>query len=160
MRRLRHFACALVWLVFAAAAWASPFHGAVTYGGLPLPGATVTVTHDGKKLTAITDQGGLYHFDDLPDGVWTIQVDMQCFEPIRTDVTVGANVQPGNFEMKLLPVDQLMAKTKLLQNPILPVPELKARPEEKNPNRLPTILHPRCRSHPKTATSKAPTVTL
>ncbi len=119
--------------MFAAAAWASPFHGAVTYGGLPLPGATVTVTHDGKKLTAITDQGGLYHFDDLPDGVWTIQVDMQCFEPIRTDVTVGANVQPGNFEMKLLPVDQLMAKTKLLQNPILPVPELKARPEEKKP---------------------------
>jgi trimeric autotransporter adhesin len=134
MHRLRYIACALVWLVFAACAWATPFHGAVTYGGLPLPGATVTATHDGKKLTAITDQGGLFHFNDLADGVWTIDVEMQCFEPIKADVTVGENVQPGNFEMKLLPTDQLMARTKVVQNPILAIPELKPRTEEKKPD--------------------------
>jgi trimeric autotransporter adhesin len=117
--------------MLAASAWASPFHGAITYGGLPLPGATVTATHDGKTLTTITDQGGLYHFDDLADGLWTIQVEMQCFDPIKADVTVGANAQPGNFEMKLLPPDQLMAKTKVVQNPILATPALKPRAEEK-----------------------------
>ncbi len=121
-------------LVSAATAFASAFHGAITYGGLPLPGATVTATHDGKKLTVVTDQGGLYHFDDLADGVWTIQVEMQCFEPIKADVTVAANVQPGNFEMKLLPQDKLLAKTKLVQNPILPIPVLKAPIEEKTPD--------------------------
>jgi hypothetical protein len=124
--------CSLV-LLSAASVFASAFHGAVTYGGLPLPGATVIATQDGKKFTTVTDQGGLYHFDDLPDGAWTIQVDMQCFEPIKSQVTVSATAQPGNFEMKLLPVDQLMAKTKVIQNPILPAPELKPRTDEKKP---------------------------
>jgi hypothetical protein len=122
-----------VWLVYAATAWASPFHGAVTYGGLPLPGATVTATHDGKTFTTVTDQGGLYRFDDLADGAWTIQVQMQCFEPIKADVTTSANAQPGDFEMKLLSADQLMAQTKVVSNPILPLPALKPRTEEKKP---------------------------
>lgn len=120
-------------LLAAANVFAREYHGAVTYGGLPLPGATVTATHDGKKLTATTDQGGLYHFDDLADGPWTIEIDMQCFEPAKTDVTIDASAQPGNFDMKLLPADQLMAKTKLLQNPILPVPALRPRSDEKKP---------------------------
>ena len=125
--------CALFSLCAAAPAWASPYHGAITFGGLPLPGATVTATHDGKKLTTVTDQGGLYHFDDLADGVWTIQVEMQCFEPIHAEVTVGANAQAGNWEMKLLPADQLLAKTKVVQNPILARPA--PRSEEKKPDR-------------------------
>jgi hypothetical protein len=122
--------CTLV-LFAATSAFASAFHGAITYGGLPLPGATVTATHDGKKLTTVTEQGGLYHFDDLADGTWTIDVEMQCFEPIHVDVTVGANVQPGNFELKLLPADQLLAKTKVVQNPILATPALKPVPDVK-----------------------------
>ncbi|MGP8252815.1 MAG: carboxypeptidase regulatory-like domain-containing protein [Terracidiphilus sp.] len=134
MRQIRNIACGLVWLVFAAFAWASPFHGAITYGDLPLPGATVTATHDGKKFTAVTDQSGLYHFDDLADGVWTIQVEMQCFEPVKAEVTVGANVQAGNWEMKLLPADRLMARTKVVQNPILATPALKSRSEEAKPD--------------------------
>ena len=120
-------------LLLATSAFASAFHGAVTYSGLPLPGATVTATHDGKKLATITDQGGLYHFDDLDDGAWTIQVEMQCFEPIKTDVTVAANAQPGNFDMKLLPVDKLMAQTKVIQNPIISIPQLTPRSDEKKP---------------------------
>ena len=121
-------------LLSAASVFAREFHGAITYGGQPLPGATVTATRDGKKLTTVTDQGGLYHFDDLADGAWTIQVEMQCFEPIRAEVTVGANMQAGNWEMKLLPADQLLAKTKVVQNPILARPELKPRSEEKKPD--------------------------
>ena len=122
--------CALA-LLCGASALASELHGAITFGGLPLPGATVTATHDGKKLTTVTDQGGLYHFDNLADGVWTIEVEMQCFEPVHAQVTVGANAQPGNWDMKLLPADQLMAKTKLLQNPIHASPGLQQRSEEK-----------------------------
>jgi hypothetical protein len=121
-------------LLSAASVFAREFHGAITYGGLPLPGATVTATHDGKKLTTITDQGGLYHFDDLADGAWTIQVEMQCFEPVHVDVTVAANAQPANFDMKLLPTDQLMAQTKVVQNPILATPALKPRAEENKPD--------------------------
>ncbi|HTW81590.1 MAG TPA: carboxypeptidase-like regulatory domain-containing protein [Terracidiphilus sp.] len=124
--------CALA-LLSAASVFAREFHGAITFAGLPLPGATITATHDGKKFTTVTDQSGLFHFDDLPDGVWTIQIDMQCFEPIRAQVTVSANAPAGNYEMKLLPADQLMARTKVVQNPILAAPALAKRPEEKKP---------------------------
>src|SRR6516225_6932477 len=51
-------------------------HGQVKFGGLPLPGATVTAQQGDKKITAITDPGGHYSFPDLPDGAWTIQVEM------------------------------------------------------------------------------------
>ena len=133
LRVLKISTLAILPLLAAASAFASAFHGAVTYAGLPLPGATVTATHDGKKLTTVTDQGGLYHFDALDDGAWTIQVDMQCFEPIKADVTVAADAQPVNFDMKLLPVDKLLAQTKVIQNPIISIPQLTPRPEEKKP---------------------------
>ena len=88
---------------------ASEYQGQVTFGGLPLPGATVTATSGGRKLTVTTDEAGRYRFDDLPDGEWTIEVSLQCFEPTRSDVTVSPQTPSGQWEMKLLPAQQLMA---------------------------------------------------
>ena len=118
--------CALVWLCAMAGAAAREYHGMVTFGGLPLPGATVTATQGAKKFTAISDQGGLYHFDDLPDGQWTIEVEMQCFQTLHAEVTIAPDTQAGKWELALLPADQLMARTKVVQNPILPQPVLVA----------------------------------
>ena len=36
------------------------YHGLVTFEGLPVPGATVTVTQGGKKLVNVTDTQGFY----------------------------------------------------------------------------------------------------
>src|ERR1700728_2285477 len=69
-------------------------HGIVTFGGLPLPGATVTATQGAKTFTVVTDQGGLYRFDDLPDGDWTLAIEMQCFETIHAQITVGTDTHP------------------------------------------------------------------
>jgi trimeric autotransporter adhesin len=102
------------------------YHGIVTFGGLPLPGATVTATQGSQKFAAVSDQGGVYHFDNLADGSWTIVVEMQCFEAIHAQATIGADTQPGKWEMKLLPVDQLLASTKVVVNPIVPRPALTA----------------------------------
>jgi hypothetical protein len=44
---------------------ASEHHGQVTFGGLPVPGATVTATKGDKRLGAVTDQQGVYTFTDL-----------------------------------------------------------------------------------------------
>ena len=66
--------CALAWLCFLTCAAASPYHGQVTFGGLPLPGATITATRGDAKFTAVSDQGGVYAFADLPDGDWKIEV--------------------------------------------------------------------------------------
>jgi hypothetical protein len=123
--------CALVWLCAFTSAWAREYHGTVTFGGLPVPGATITATQGAKKFAAVSDQGGAYHFDDLADGQWTIEVEMQCFQTIHAQVATGADTQAGKWELMLLPVDELMAGTKLVKNPILPQPAANAPPSAK-----------------------------
>jgi trimeric autotransporter adhesin len=91
-----------------------------------VPGVTVTATQGTKTLTTTSDQGGVFHFDDLPDGDWKIEVEMQCFSAIQTDVKVAPNMAAGNFELQLLPPDQLMASTKLTQAPPIAQPVLSA----------------------------------
>ena len=46
----------------AGIAAASPQRGKVTFGGLPVPGATVLVSRGDQKLSAITDPQGAYSF--------------------------------------------------------------------------------------------------
>ncbi len=84
-------------------------HGLVKFGGLPIPGATVTASRGEKKLAALTDQQGAYSFADLQDGIWTIQVEMLCFSPIKQDVNVATGAPALEFELKLLPLDEIRA---------------------------------------------------
>src|SRR5580698_2913270 len=67
---------------------ASEHHGQVTFGTLPVPGATVTITQGDKKFVAITDPKGAYAFPDLPDGTWNVRVEMLCFSTINSDVVI------------------------------------------------------------------------
>ena len=88
---------------------AAEHHGLVKFGGLPVPGATVTATQADKRFTAITDQQGAYSFADLPDGVWTVRVEMLCFAPLEKEVAVTAQAPAPEWELKLLPLDQMGA---------------------------------------------------
>jgi len=92
----------------------SEHHGTVKFGGLPLPGATVTAKpmnakEGDKTFNAISDLEGHYSFPDLPDGVWTIQVEMPLFSPMQQEVTVGAGAAAADWDLKLLPADQISA---------------------------------------------------
>jgi hypothetical protein len=125
--------CFLAWLCASSFAGASEYHGQVTFGGLPVPGATVTATQGTKSFTAVSDQGGVYNFADLPDGDWKIDVEMQCFTTIHADVTIASNTPAGKWELTPLPVDQLMARSKLTQappimQPVLVAPSTDAKP--------------------------------
>ncbi len=133
----------LVWLCVAMPAQAREYHGVVTFGGLPVPGATVTATQGSKKLSAVTDQGGVYNFNDLPDGQWTLEVEMQCFQTIHVQVAIGADTQPGKWELTLLPADQLTAITKVVKNPILPQPVQTEQSTEKKPTQTATAEMPK-----------------
>src|SRR5580698_7398352 len=93
--------------VFALAA--SPHHGVVTFGGLPLPGATVTVTQGDKKLVAVTDQQGAYSFPDLADGIWKIQVEMLCFTTINQEIGITPEAPSPTWELKLLSLEEIKA---------------------------------------------------
>src|SRR5260370_1598758 len=103
-------------------------HGLVKFGGLPVPGATITTSQADKKLVAITDQQGAYSFADLPDGVWTIQVEMLCFAPIKQDVTIAAGSPTPEWELKLLPLDEIKAAAGPTQTATSTSPQTPAAP--------------------------------
>jgi trimeric autotransporter adhesin len=100
---------------------ASEYHGQVTFGGLPVPGATVTATRADKKFVTITDQNGLFSFQDLPDGTWTVEVEMQGFTTLKQDLLIAPDAPPAKSELSMLPLDQIKAEIKP-PTPPAPVP--------------------------------------
>src|SRR3981081_781592 len=112
LRVVRILVCVALYLMTARLALASEYHGRVTFGGLPVPGATITATQGTQKIVAVSDQQGSYSFADLADGAWKIQVEMQCFSTVEQTVTIAPNVPAGSWELKLLSLDQIMAKAK------------------------------------------------
>jgi hypothetical protein len=108
-------------LMVPGLALASEYHGRVTFGGLPVPGATITASQGSQKIVALSDQQGGYSFADLADGAWKIQVEMQCFSPVEQTVTIAPNVPAGGWELKLLSLDQIMAEAKAVKAEIKPM---------------------------------------
>ena len=92
----------------------SEYHGQITFGCLPAPGATVTVIQGSKQIVTTTDLQGLYLFPDLTDGKWTIEVEMTGFTTIKQEVAIGPNAPPGKWELKLLSLDQIKVQIKPL----------------------------------------------
>lgn len=105
----------LVCLVCTATAFASEYHGWISYGGVPVPGVTITASSNGNEFVTVTDQDGAYAFQDLADDVWTIEIEMTGFEKIRQDVAVSSNTPPGRWQLKMLSLDQIRAE----KNPVL-----------------------------------------
>ncbi len=98
--------CALACLAISALV-ASEHHGVVKFGGLPLPGATVTATQGDKKVEAVANQDGAYSFPDLADGIWTMKVEMLCFAPLTKEVAVASDAPSPEWDMQLLPVSEI-----------------------------------------------------
>jgi len=86
---------------------ATEHHGQVKFGGLPVPGATVTATQTDKTFTAITDPQGAYSFADLSDGAWTIQVEMPGFAALRQEIQVGSDAPASEWGLKMLPLGEM-----------------------------------------------------
>jgi hypothetical protein len=126
---LRHL-CLLACLAISGLAVASEHHGQVTFGGLPVSGATVTATQGNRKFVAISDGQGNYSFPDLPDGPWKIDVEMSGFAALQQDVTIASGMPGIKWELKMLPLDQIIAQTKIVKaapEPA-PTPEVAAAP--------------------------------
>ena len=102
----------MAWLGTASLAAPAEYRGVVTFGGLPVPGATVTATQGQTKFVATTDLHGLYSFPGLNQGRWTVEVEMQGFAKASRDVVVGPNTEPTAWELKILPVRAIEAEIK------------------------------------------------
>jgi len=107
---------AIAWLAVSAL-WAAEYRGQVTFGGLPVPGATVTAANGDRKFVAITDLQGQYSFPDLTDGsngTWSIEIRMLGFEAVKQEVTIGPDttsyLAAPKWELKLLPLDRIKAE--------------------------------------------------
>jgi hypothetical protein len=80
--------------------------GQVMFGGVPVPGATVTATQADKKFVAITDQLGAYSFPDLAEGPFTVQVEMMGFSTVKQEITTPT----AALELKMLPMEEIHAE--------------------------------------------------
>ena len=92
-------------LLSITALTAAEHTGQVKFGGLPVPGAGVTLSQGTQKLSAVTNLQGAYAFTDIADGPWTVHVDMQLFQPQSRDIAVPS--APLEWELTPLPADQL-----------------------------------------------------
>jgi trimeric autotransporter adhesin len=133
IRRLLRSLVAVGLVVFNLVA--SEQHGEVTFGGLPVPGATVTATQGEIKFTAVTDLQGEYSFPDLADGAWTIQVEMLGFAPLQGEIMAAQGTNPAMWELKMLPLDQIHADAQLAPppKPVAPPAPATAPGEAKKP---------------------------
>jgi trimeric autotransporter adhesin len=122
-------------LMIAVTLAASEQRGVVTFGGLPVPGATVTATQGDKKITAVTDPDGAYSFPDLADGIWSIQVEMLGFSTAKGEITAGPAGQPSTWELKMLPLAQIHAEAQLAapKKPVAPAAPAPAEAKKPEP---------------------------
>jgi hypothetical protein len=90
----------VAWLAVMALA-ASEHHGIVKSNGIPVPGATVTASQGDKKLVTTTGDNGEYAFADLPDGIWTITVEMLGFAKLSREIGVTADAASPTWDLKV-----------------------------------------------------------
>ena len=128
MKQVLRGLCVVALLAASSAAVASEYHGQVMFGGLPVPGATVTVTQGGKRSVVVTDTQGFYSFPDLADGAGTIDVEMTGFAAIKQEVTIAANGAAGKWELKLLTLAQIRAVAKPVVVATVAAPQGKSAP--------------------------------
>lgn len=90
-------------LLLGLSLMAAEHRGIVRSQGLPIPGATVTATQNGRRVVTTTDETGAYHFRDLSEGVWKIEVEMVGFLPAEREFTVVDAAPPLEFDLQLRP---------------------------------------------------------
>jgi hypothetical protein len=107
--RFRALALAFVALGSAVLA-ASEHRGQVRFGAVPVHGATVQATREGKTVRAMTDPEGRYVLPDLADGTWTIQVEMPGFETLRREVTILTDAVPVQWDLRMLRLAEIQGE--------------------------------------------------
>ncbi|AFL90532.1 hypothetical protein Terro_4335 [Terriglobus roseus DSM 18391] len=117
-------------LLPAMAAGAAEHHGRVFFGTVPVPGATVTATRDGKTLATVTDEQGVYQFADIADGAWHLRVEMPGFGAVDRDVAIAAATPAGRWDLKMLPLAEILAAASRQRTIVAPalVPRVAAKP--------------------------------
>ena len=120
-----HFGRIMAAWIAVAGLMAAEHHGTVKSGGLAVPGATITATNGDKKHVTTTDENGRYSFANLPDGTWTIEVDMFGFAKVTREVGIAAEAPSPEWDLKVLSMSAFAAQSaepaKTPEQPATPV---------------------------------------
>jgi hypothetical protein len=114
-------------MLAAQTLWAAEYHGRVRYEGVPVPGATVTLTQGSTELSTVTDSQGLYEFAKIDEGSWKVSIELRGFAPLSGTVTIGATNDQGEWTLQMLDLKQLLSMAQ--KEPLTTAP-LKPREKE------------------------------
>lgn len=89
--------------------WAAEYHGRVRYGGVAVPGATVTLTQGSTELSTVTDSQGLYEFPKIGEGNWKITIELRGFAPLNGNVTIKPTNEQGEWTLQMLDLKTLLS---------------------------------------------------
>ncbi len=81
----------------------APHTGVVKASGIPIPGAVVTATADGAKVSTVTDENGYYRFSGLAVGKWKLEVRMTGFQPLNREIDVAAEAKAQDWALTVQP---------------------------------------------------------
>lgn len=106
-----------VCLLLAAPSMAATLRGQVTLNGMPVPGATVTVTQGQSGFATITDSRGAYMFPELKTGECTLTIAMTGFVTIHQRIVVTENSPAQTWTLAFLPPGETKARTRSAGSP-------------------------------------------
>ncbi|KAA6462190.1 carboxypeptidase regulatory-like domain-containing protein [Acidobacteria bacterium AB60] len=115
----------------ARSIFAAAYTGQVTFGGVPVPGATVTARHGSETVAVLTDERGVFRFAQLADGPWQIEIKLQLFQTLEREVTVGPSASAAEFSLEALPLAELTALSKTVLPRVFSTPALQVPAEKK-----------------------------
>jgi hypothetical protein len=124
-------------LTIALSAPAAEHRGTVTFGGLPVPGVTLTATRSDQTFTAVTDSEGAYVFADLPEGTWQFHIAMLGFADIDREVSVVSGAPAAAWDLHMLSLSEVAQTFPPVQNRAAPPPPPKPATSRKAKNAPP-----------------------
>ncbi|MGI8743314.1 MAG: TonB-dependent receptor domain-containing protein [Bryobacteraceae bacterium] len=77
--------------------------GVVQSGGQPIPGATVTATQGGRKITTTTDDNGRYEITGLAPGAYTVDISIFGFKASQRQFDQSASSASAEWTLELQP---------------------------------------------------------
>lgn len=127
-------ALGLILTLSTATASATDLRGRVSFSGIAIPGATVTVTQGTKVASTLTDAQGFYFIAGLADGPATLKVQLFGFVPLEQTITVAAGATPASLQLSMLPLEAMLAQAKTVQTlPGAAPPAMQARTAKDKP---------------------------
>jgi hypothetical protein len=108
----KHTRAAALFVLLPSAVASAEHHGRVMFNGLPVPGATVTVSQGAKRFETVTDAQGLFQFAEITNGEWTVHVEMLGFVADDYKLTLEASSPASLIELKMQSLPDLLAASR------------------------------------------------